>query len=108
MLVICCTLTMALHGIVKILQGPNLYLYSVTARESQAISGWLRFHTQVTKNREITTFIFSVQASIVPFLSSCTAPAASFNIDLYLYFTWKKIEDRNLEITLKKGQSTDC
>ncbi len=74
-------------------------------RESQAISGWLRFHVQVTKNREITTFIFSVQAST---LSSCIGLTASFNIDLYLYFTWKKIEDRNLEITLKKGQSTYC
>jgi hypothetical protein len=57
---------MGAHGIVKILQGPYLYLYSATARESQAISGWLRFHVQVTKNREITTFIFSVQASTVP------------------------------------------
>ncbi len=93
MLDICSTLTLALAELSKFSGGQiSIYTLSLRERESQAISGWLRFHVQVTKNREITTFIFSVQVSIVPccglFLSSFIAPTASFNFDLYLYFTY--------------------
>jgi hypothetical protein len=100
MLDICCSLTLALAELSKFSRGQiSIYTLSLRERESQAISGWLRFHVQVTKNREITTFIFSVQASAVPlprsFFYLLVPPQRRHFTLIYICTLLGKIEDRN-------------
>jgi hypothetical protein len=60
---------------------------------------------QVTKNREITTFIFFVQASTIPcravFLSSCIVPTASFNLCFILILYLEKLKIAISKLHLK-------
>jgi hypothetical protein len=91
MLVICSTLTMALPGIVKILQGPNLYLYSVTSRERE--SGDFRLvavpRAGDEKPRDNDLYLFCSGEYSTFFIFLYRSNGVIFNFDIYLYFTWK-------------------